>query len=176
VSRANIAHCDHYSLQSPPGTSGGSNPVKIIHPLKASLALLVIASGCSGKGDGLTKYPVTGKILVNGEPEPGVIIRFNHNNPELKGSNARFPVGVTDLEGVYKVSTNGEGDGAVEGEYTVTFVWPEQDEPPPGDFFRGAYSDLKKSTFKVKVKPGDNQVETFNLTADLKSRKVKRRE
>lgn len=132
-------------------------------------SLLLVAAtliGCGSKSDGLVKYPVRGKVLVDGQPEAGVVVRFTHTDPKLAGPNARFPVGVTNGQGDFQLSTNGDHDGAVEGEYQIAFQWPEQDEPPPGDHLGGVYANPAKSGIRAKVEPHENVLETFELKAE----------
>lgn len=100
----------------------GSHLLCIPGALILSLMAILSVTGCSRSGDGLTKYSVKGSVTVNSEPAAGVVVRFRSKDASSAGANARFPVGVTDDDGVFRVSTNGEADGAVAGEYEVTIV------------------------------------------------------
>lgn len=128
----------------------------------ACVSVLAI-SGCSQSGDGLSKYPVKGIVTVDGEPAPEVVVRFVGKDKSQAGENARFPVGVTNDEGAFEISTNGEADGAVAGDYDVTIVWPESDTPPLSDRLGGAYATPEKSKLSVIVEPGENVLPTFAL-------------
>lgn len=141
----------------------GSRLVRITRALILSLLSIVSLTGCTGSGDGLTKYSVKGAVKVNGEPAAGIVVRFRSKDASSPGANARFPVGVTDDDGVFRVSTNGEADGAVAGEYEVTIVWPESDEPPLRDRLGGAYATAEKSKLQVTIEPGDNELQPFVL-------------
>jgi hypothetical protein len=119
--------------------------------------------GCARPGDGLTKYPVSGKVLVNGKPEAGIVVRFEHKDTKLKGQNARHPVGITQADGMFQLSTNGEYDGAVAGVYAVTFIWPESKSSPAGDHFQGKFRNSETSKFTATVEPGPNLLPVFEL-------------
>jgi hypothetical protein len=121
--------------------------------------------GCSGGADdGLKKYPVRGTVLVNGRPAAGIAVTFHHNG-EAPGNAAR-PVAVADAEGRYTLSTNADKDGAVEGEYTVTFFWPADNGPMPRDRLGGRFADTGLSAFKARVGPRENEIEPFRLEID----------
>lgn len=123
--------------------------------------------GCGG-GDGLTKHPVTGTVLVNGKPQAGIVVRFHATNPTASG-NAASPAGVTDENGSFTLSTNGKDDGAVAGEYAVTFSWTgvsANGSTPTPDRFGGRFGNPAASQFKATVSEGPNRVGPYQLTAD----------
>ena len=76
--------------------------------LSMGLALLV---GCGGSG--LGTIPVSGKITVDGQPMEGVMVVFN------PGDGGRAAAGRTDAQGIYKLTTEIAGDGALPGSYKV---------------------------------------------------------
>ncbi|WP_422927607.1 hypothetical protein [Singulisphaera sp. PoT] len=125
------------------------------------LASLAIAGCSGGADDGLTKYPVHGTVYVNGKAADGMVVTFNHQD-KVPG-NAMCPVARTDQAGHYTLSTNADKDGAVEGEYTVTFVWPTDNGPMPLDRLKGRLANAERSSFKAHVKAGDNEIEPFKL-------------
>jgi hypothetical protein len=126
-------------------------------------ALLGLA-GCGNEGPVL--HPVRGKVLVNGRPAERVVVAFYHSDPTVKG-NAAHPCTVTNEAGEFQMSTNTDGDGAVEGEYIVTFIWWSDPDPDRAkDLLSSKYSDEKKSTFRAKVSKGATELPPFELTAD----------
>ena len=131
------------------------------------LALIVSVplAGCGREGPAL--YPVRGTVHVNGRPAERVVVSFQHTDPAVKG-NAAHPCAVTDETGGFKLATNKDGDGAVEGEYLVTFTWQSDPDPDRArDLFSGTYADTKKTTFRVKVgSGGETELPPFELTAD----------
>lgn len=132
--------------------------------LLAVLALL-LAIGCAQKvDDGLTKFPVTGTVLVDGKPQAGVRVRFfRYGKPGR--TNADTPAAVTDREGRFVLSTNGDGDGAVAGTYKVTFFWKRGNAPGTPDLLGGRYTKLETSPFEVTVVEGENELPPFELEA-----------
>ncbi|WP_145262527.1 hypothetical protein [Planctomycetes bacterium Pan216] len=129
-----------------------------------ALATTTILSGCgSAPDDGLIKHQVTGQVLVNGNPEKGVVVRFNHTDPSVK-KNAARPIAVTDEDGCFVLSTNGEDDGAVAGTYDVTFFWPEGGNSMQ-EFFEGKYVKPNGPEFQVKVEDADALIPPFRLEA-----------
>lgn len=84
--------------------------------------LVVVLAGCS-EDDGPQTYPVTGTVTRNGEPVEGAIVSFTSSGSALPAS------GTTDSSGVYKLSTNTSGDGAMEGTYQVTIAKYDTNAP-----------------------------------------------
>ena len=125
-------------------------------------ALLML--GCQEAGDGLTKFPVTGLVRVNGQPAARVVVNLQHTDTSLPGRNARFPVGITDEEGIFELSTNGLKDGAVPGEYRVTFQWLGGSDADPFDRFNGLFSDPARSEFRRTVEESSTTLEAFDIT------------
>lgn len=133
---------------------------------KFTLAISVVAlmvSGCGGVDDGLTKFPVQGTVLVGGAPQKGVRVRYFRDG-KVGTTNADTPSAVTDAEGRFQLSTNGDGDGAVAGTYKVTFFWKESNAPGTPDLLGGKYTKLEKSEFKTQVVDGTNEP-VFELEA-----------
>jgi len=125
--------------------------------------LCLVASSCGEKADGLVKHPVYGQVLINGEPAEGVRVRL-HAVDSSNGGNGTSPVGVTNAEGVFELSTNGKKDGAVAGTYKVTFYWPEMNGPSP-DRLRQRFTNPKTSQFEVTIEDGPTHLTPFHLEA-----------
>lgn len=128
---------------------------------------LALVGGCGSQNDGLTKYPAQGTIILNGAPVAGLIVRLVSDDKQSTGRNSRFPVGVTDEQGVFRLSTNGQNDGAVVGDYTVTIVWPERNEPPLVDRLKGAYATPEKSDMHVTIEAAENIFEPIDLVCEV---------
>lgn len=122
------------------------------------------AVGCGGSaGDQLAKFPVTGGVRVNGKPQKGIIVRLLAKGRRPSGANANYPVGITNEEGVFELSTNGVKDGAVAGTYDVVLLWPESNEPPLRDRLRGEFATPEKSGLEATVEAGNNVLATFDI-------------
>ena len=133
--------------------------------LHIAACALLMATGCAQKiDDGLTKFPVTGTVLINGKPQEGVRVRFFRDGKPGR-TNADTPAAVTDSEGRFAISTNGDGDGAVAGTYKVTFFWKHGNAPGTPDLLGGRYTKLETSAFEVTVIEGENELPAFELEA-----------
>jgi len=79
------------------------------------LALSVFVVGC-GKGElRVGAVPVSGLVLLDNQPAPGVTVSFSPDDPKV----GRAAVGTTDSSGRFTLTTKVAGDGAVPGSYTV---------------------------------------------------------
>jgi hypothetical protein len=127
------------------------------------LAALLAVSGC-GAPSGPPQFQVTGQVLVNGKPYPYVVVQFHNQDPNVTG-NASVPVAATEPDGTFRLSTNGEKDGVVTGDYVVTFFWTDNG-PGFTDLLGGKYSRKESSEFRVSIQQSDRQLEPFNLEVD----------
>ena len=134
-----------------------------------ALCLTVLCfSGCKEVRDEKKAYPITGKILVDGKPVEGLQIQL-HDKSGVDTSKPTFPTASTDAAGNLKVSTYAEGDGAPEGEYTLTVEWKDFNVVSRSysgpDKLNKKYSDPKKSSVQLSVGPGkSNDLGTAELT------------
>ena len=117
--------------------------------------------GCSGQSS--VVYPVHGKLLADGQPVVRASIAFH----SADDAQVRCPVGVTDADGSYRLTTFAANDGAPPGEYTVTVLWPDENmvidecEQPSlvaRDRCGGRYADPMTSPLRAIIRPGTNQV------------------
>jgi len=127
----------------------------------ACSVLIPFVVGCSGYDDGLKKYPVTGTVRIDGEPAQEVRVYFVKEEGG-GSSNADYPVGVTAADGSFALSTNGNSDGAVAGNYVVMFEWPDFNGPGAKDRLQGKYMNPQQSEHRVTVAEQENILE-FNL-------------
>lgn len=129
--------------------------------------LAALAAGCGPSGP--VKHQVIGTVLVNGVPAERVNVCLRNTDESVKG-NARNPVAMTDANGRFSISTDAGADGAVPGEYVVTFFWPSSNTPMSShDRFGGAFGDDKTSHYRIQVPvPGGGELEPFRLDIDPK--------
>jgi hypothetical protein len=140
-------------------------------PLLPALALALLLTplaGCGGSGQGATSQPqhaVHGKVVSHGKPATGAIVVLH---PADKANAGRFPPrGVTGKDGTFVIGSRLSSDGAPEGDYNVTILWPEEpsqktapgDTPP--DRLKKRYNDPKNPKWKIHVVKGDNKLEDF---------------
>ena len=101
-------------------------------------------------------YPITGEVHVDGQPAADLAVTF-HNVNGMDTAEPTLTATRTDENGKFSASTYDAGDGAPEGEYSVTFEWNKLNTVSmsfDGDKLDGKYNDPKKSTFKIKVEDG----------------------
>jgi hypothetical protein len=127
-----------------------------------TLLLTVCTSlGCGGDG-GLERFPLEGKVTVNGVPGERVVVLLHHTDESTPG-NYRYPTAVTNAEGTFRISSIGEADGAVKGRYKVTFTWLSSDGLDSIDMFGGSLGDPKSSSFEVTVPVAQGETTNFDL-------------
>lgn len=83
------------------------------------LSSVLWLSGCSGKSDRWTQarppvYPVSGQVLLNGQPVEQATITFQPADPEGKPGSA-----LTDADGRFEAQTFDPGDGLTAGTHRV---------------------------------------------------------
>lgn len=130
---------------------------------------LVVGLMSVGCGDGTNwpkRYPVSGKVLVDGKPAERAVVTFHPLAPHSDGKSYA-PSTFTDDDGAFKLTTIDAGDGAPPGEYAVTIVANYvskggQDVQVP-DLLKGKYADPKSTPLKVTVKAESNALSPFDL-------------
>jgi 5-hydroxyisourate hydrolase-like protein (transthyretin family) len=143
-------------------------------PAWRRLAIMLPALGCLSCSGGVALNPVHGQVLYKNQPIEGVVVTFH---PKRTDMHTLLPVGQTQEDGTFTMTT-GKNAGALAGEYIVTFTCPQEAEEKGQkgkpkkmvmqrfnleDRFKGAYGNEAKSTFKVEIKKGKNQLEPFSL-------------
>jgi hypothetical protein len=146
-------------------------PRPIMTPILTIVTLLATSCG-KGESDLLAVYPCRGQVFVNGKPAENAEIFFHpigNENPRTGASQA-----VIDKDGWYILSTYKDKDGAPEGNFIVTIVWPDGPKPPeegyqaakmpkPGDRLNGVYAKTSDSTLRRSIPRGGGVIETINL-------------
>ncbi|MCS6865128.1 MAG: hypothetical protein RMJ56_12170 [Gemmataceae bacterium] len=133
---------------------------------------LVLLSGlglsCSPSGENY--HPVKGKVLYKDEPLAGALVTFHpKGRTDLK---TVVSTALTQDDGTFSAQT-GDKAGMPTGDYVVTIICSETVKPKAGvittgppetrDRLNGAYADKEKSTIRVTIKAGENQLEPFHL-------------
>jgi hypothetical protein len=121
-------------------------------------------ASCSGNPYGdHPPYPVSGQVLVNGQPAKGVRVTFFHSGDW--GERAIVPQSWTDDQGRFELATYGVKDGAPAGDYRVTAEWPayRHGKSWGPDKFGGRYTKPETSGLTAHVDKGGNKLEPFAL-------------
>lgn len=124
--------------------------------------------GCSSAPQFPKCYPVTGKVLIDGQPAVRATVAFHPQSPQADGKSVGSST-FTDDNGEFKLTTFEAGDGAQPGEYAVTIVANfkvegGQDVSVP-DLLQGRYADAKTTPLAVVVKEEPNVVPPFELAS-----------
>jgi len=132
----------------------------------ALTVLLQFFAGCDSRPPGVPTYRVSGQILYGGAPAAGVQIFLLPTSAPTVPEVPNHPHGVTGADGRFTLTTYKDGDGAPEGGYQILLLWPpeasEEEERSKEDRLFGWYTAVT-SKLTVDVKPGDNQIPTFDL-------------
>jgi hypothetical protein len=85
-----------------------------------SMSAVVVVLGCSSDDSGLgSRYKVTGKVTYKGAPLPHGTVTFVPVKPPVpEGRSATGQI----KDGYFSLSTTGNNDGALPGEYNVAVV------------------------------------------------------
>ena len=122
--------------------------------------------------DLLTVYPARGQVFVNDQPAENAEIFFfaiGIDNQRTGASQA-----VVDKDGWYELSTYKNKDGAPEGKFIVTIVWPIGSKPPDEGFeaskmppridrLNGLYAKPDRSSLRMTIPRGGRVLETIRL-------------
>lgn len=136
-----------------------------------AVCLLAISSGCGG-GDGRAKlYPVTGSVIVKGQPAEGAEVVFFPADESLRGTGHPMPNGLVGPDGKFALGSYGPGDGAPAGEYQITIVWPEEvkinpnnpETPPARDRLKDRYAAPAQSGLTATIEAGPTELKPFDL-------------
>ncbi|MFN0019514.1 MAG: hypothetical protein ACKVP0_14740 [Pirellulaceae bacterium] len=124
---------------------------------------MAVLTGCGGP----VLYPVSGKVLVDGEPLTKGFVVF-HPDDDRPIAGADLPRGELNKEGVYELRS-GERVGAPPGNYRVVIVAQDMNSrapdarsavhPEPKPLINRLYFDAEKTPLRADVKkdaaPGD---------------------
>lgn len=135
------------------------------------LAILVAAAGCTGE-TGSTTFPVTGKVLVDGEPREGLAVIFLPDGS--KGTTGVSANATTDSQGQFTLKTlspAGEQPGAIAGHFVVTVACPFSGSNPSGEgeeqstpcSVGAQFSNYDKTPLKAEVKADASAPQTFTF-------------
>ena len=136
------------------------------HLLTLFALLALLGASCNRSGD---FYPVTGTVLVNGQPAVGATVTFVRRDvPE--GVREHIQQGVVEEDGTFAL-VGPAGKGAQPGEYIVLVEWKEGAGTNRGrapalsapDRLQKRYLDPTKPLLTAVVEAKTNVLPTFEL-------------
>ena len=95
--------------------------------LGGCVVIVLAVAGC-GKPTGVSFAPVTGRVVVNGQPLAAGTIHFFPD--ESQGTKGPMSTGVLQSDGSYTLRGPGQNVGAMVGNHRVYLTLPLQDQMP----------------------------------------------
>jgi len=129
------------------------------------ISLCALSCGGNQYGDH-PPHPVSGQLLINGEPAEGATVRLFHLG--TWGEKTIVPQATTGKDGRFNLSTYGMDDGAPVGEYQVEINWPAYEHGKnigPNRLGR-KFDDHKTSGVNVKI-DADTKDLPITVTASI---------
>jgi hypothetical protein len=135
--------------------------------------LCLAAAACGGNEYGGRRlYPVSGRILVNGQPaNQALVTLFETNEAPLDATGGVIrPQGWTDADGRFTLTSSPHtmNDGAPAGEYRVTVTWPAHRSGfgMGPDKLGGKYAKAETSGLTVRIDEKKNALAPLELSVD----------
>jgi hypothetical protein len=100
---------------------------RLCHWLGGCVVIVLAVAGC-GKPTGVSFAPVTGRVVVNGQPLAAGTIHFFPD--ESKGTSGPMSTGVLQSDGSYTLRGPGQNVGAMVGNHRVYLTLPFLDYVP----------------------------------------------
>jgi hypothetical protein len=119
------------------------------------LLALYILAGCGGK-----TVPINGRAKFKDGSDVSALQGYEVNLQAEGGGASSY--GTIEPDGMFKISTFGQNDGAVPGTHRVTVTpsaSPDPDKPPPKPVIPPKYGEFETSGLTVEIKPGQSEVE-----------------
>ena len=145
-----------------PTTSGDLRQSVLLCLLAAGTALATAGCGSDGPRPVNPKQvvPVSGIVLVDGEPERGVKIRLVPDPLPADGKVALPTIGRTDAEGKFQFTSYYQNDGAPIGDFGLLFEWHQNPASSSNtDYFKGALMDRLNPRHKLSVKGDEGSID-----------------
>lgn len=137
------------------------------------IILISLLTGCVRSEYPNETYPVSGKIqTIDGTPARDVRVTLHSEKLISEGDPFR-PSGMTDDQGIFKLTTYETHDGAPAGNYAITFRWapPQKSllDPIPKDKFDNRFAMPTENSLTCEVVVSDTQdLGTFEIDLDKK--------
>jgi hypothetical protein len=140
-----------------------------MHARFLPLALAAFALTCSSCGNQAGLYPVSGKVLFQGEPAVGATVTFVRRG-SADPLHDPTPQGIVRQNGTFTL-IGPAGEGAPPGDYIVLVEWKEGAGKARGrapglsapDRLKRRYLDPKRPLLTATVDPKSNTLPPFEL-------------
>ena len=138
------------------------------------IILVSMLTGCTRSEYPNETYPVSGRIqTVDGTPARDVRVTLHSEKLISEGDPFR-PSGMTDDQGIFKLTTYETHDGAPAGDYAITFRWatPQKSllDPLPKDKLENRFAMPTEKSLTCKVIVSDTQdLGTFEVDLNKKT-------
>lgn len=137
----------------------------------AGMAAVMALAGCGSKDEGRVEvFPVTGKVLVNGQPAAGAEVIFLGATPDLQGPGTISASGIANEQGVFQLGSYAMDDGAPAGKFNVAVIWREpipegvdRERFEAKDRLSNRYATAEASGLSAEVPPGGVELPPFEL-------------
>lgn len=131
-------------------------PRRLSLPVHAAVVMVGFVLGCGTRQIGKATYPVSGTLLDSArKPATGATVILQPVIPDDR--DLARPMATVGEDGSFRLTTYRTGDGAPEGEYVVTVVWPEPRksplDPPGRDRLGGKWMIPGPSSPRVTIRP-----------------------
>lgn len=144
--------------------------MQIVRQMTGAVAVAALAALLAGCGPPEKvwpkRYPVSGRVTVDGKPAVRAVISFHPLAPHSDGLSYAASTFTGD-DGEYKLTTVEAGDGAPPGEYKVTivanYVVKNGEDVTVPDLLHGKYKDAKTTPLQATVQEAENVIPTFDL-------------
>jgi hypothetical protein len=134
-------------------------------PLAVGLVALTAAACSKGPGPAPSAsalHPVGGRVLVGGKPAEGVQVTLYPLN-HYHDADAPHPYGTTDGDGRFHLHTGADQEGAPNGQYVATLVWPTGAGGP--DRLGGAFAEPSGTGLTAVIEDATTDLPAFEVAA-----------
>lgn len=142
-----------------------SNAATVLRGLFLALVVMAVGCGQSTQTPPVAVHPAQGKITFKGLPTHGATVTLH---PKTPTTDVPVPRATVDQSGAFKLSTFAPGDGAPEGEYTVTVFWYKPikngaDVSPGPNVIPIKYTKPESTDIVVRIAAGQNDIPAIQL-------------
>lgn len=141
-----------------------------VAPIALAIFAMIVPSGCVKTEARVPLYPAHGTVRVGSMPAQGVSVTLYPASGQQPVASTLRPHAITNEQGAFVLGTYVAADGAPQGDWIVTLLWPDDRLPPAQqeelltngdalpDRLQGRFAAPSTSSFRVTIAPADNQL------------------